>query len=109
MLSYVNLHKYINHTCVCVLKPTLPYTRVGQNNGNTKDTAHSSLLIFSRVGVTYKTGFRLDDWIYCTLYIHTLGTTGSTALSLFYTHLQFTIAHILGFSVFTNRILATDL
>jgi hypothetical protein len=25
----------------------------------------------SPVGVTYKTGFRLDDWIYCTIYIHT--------------------------------------
>jgi hypothetical protein len=22
------------------------------------------------LGVTYKTGFGLDDWIYCTLYIH---------------------------------------
>jgi hypothetical protein len=27
--------------------------------------------ILSRVGVTYKTGFRSDDWIYCSLYIHT--------------------------------------
>jgi hypothetical protein len=24
--------------------------------------------ILSRVGVTYKMGFGLDDWIYCTLY-----------------------------------------
>jgi hypothetical protein len=41
-----------------------------------------------RVGilcVTYKTGFGLDDWIYYTLYIHTvLGTTANTALSLVY-------------------------
>jgi hypothetical protein len=25
------------------------------------------------IGVTYKTGFVLDDWIYCTLYIHNSG------------------------------------
>jgi hypothetical protein len=29
-------------------------------------------VILSRVGVTYKAGFGLDDWIYCTLYIHNL-------------------------------------
>jgi hypothetical protein len=29
--------------------------------------------ILSRVGVTYKMGFGLDDWIYCTLYIQNLG------------------------------------
>jgi hypothetical protein len=29
--------------------------------------------LLSRVGVNYKTGFALDDWIYCTLYIHNSG------------------------------------
>jgi hypothetical protein len=32
--------------------------------------------MMSRVGglrVTYRTGFGLDDWIYCTLYIHNSG------------------------------------
>jgi hypothetical protein len=29
--------------------------------------------IFSHVEVTYKLGFGLDDWIYCTLYIHNSG------------------------------------
>jgi hypothetical protein len=29
-----------------------------------------SVCSVSRVGVTYKTGFWLDDWIYCNLYIH---------------------------------------
>jgi hypothetical protein len=28
--------------------------------------------ILSRIGVTYKTGFGLDDLIYCTYYIHTV-------------------------------------
>jgi hypothetical protein len=42
-------------------------------------------IILSRVGVTYETGFGLDDWIYCILYIHTFGTAGNTALSLIYT------------------------
>jgi hypothetical protein len=36
-----------------------------------------------------------------------LGTAGITALSLIYT--QFTVTHTLGFSVFSSRILATDL
>jgi hypothetical protein len=31
---------------------------------------HTKLL--SHVGVTYETGFELDDWIYCISYIHTL-------------------------------------
>jgi hypothetical protein len=37
------------------------------------------------VCVTYNTGFGLDDWIYCTLYIHNSGLQAVTALSLFYT------------------------
>jgi hypothetical protein len=36
------------------------------------------------------------------------GTTGNTALSLIYTF-RFTVTHALRFSVFTSRILATDL
>jgi hypothetical protein len=46
--------------------------------------------ILSRIGVTYKSGFGLDGWIYW----HTL---------------QFTVTHGLVFSVFTSRILATHL
>jgi hypothetical protein len=37
---------------------------------STKGLSHSSLRILSRIGVTYKTGLGLVDWIYCTLYIH---------------------------------------
>jgi hypothetical protein len=29
-------------------------------------------IIFSRVGVTYKMGFGMDYWIYCTVYIQTV-------------------------------------
>jgi hypothetical protein len=30
-------------------------------------------LTLSRVRMTYKRGFGLDDWIYCTFYIHNTG------------------------------------
>jgi hypothetical protein len=43
-----------------------------------------------------------------TSYIH-LGTTSNTVLSLFPHTLHFTVTHAIGFSVFTSRILATDL
>jgi hypothetical protein len=56
--------------------------------------------------VTYKKGLGLDDWIYCTLYIHTVWDYRRYSYSI---HYQFTAAHALGFSVFTSRILATDL
>jgi hypothetical protein len=51
-------------------------------------------LIFSRVGATYKTGFGLDDWIYCTLYTQ-LGTRGNTALSIL--HISTSPLHTQGF------------
>jgi hypothetical protein len=35
--------------------------------------------------------------------------TGNTALSLIYPFFHFTVAHALGFSIFTSRLLATDL
>jgi hypothetical protein len=44
--------------------------------------------ILSRVGhlcMTYKTGFGLDDSIYCALYIHNSGLQAITAPSLIYT------------------------
>jgi hypothetical protein len=57
--------------------------------------------------VTYKTGFGMDDWI-DTLY-RVLGTTGRYgAIADLHTS-KFTVTHALGFSVFTSRILATDL
>jgi hypothetical protein len=52
--------------------------------------------ILSRVGVNYKIEFGLDDWIYCTLYIHTLRDyrqySSIADLHIF----QFTVAHALG-------------
>jgi hypothetical protein len=50
----------------------------------------------SCVGVldmTYKTGFVLADWIYCTLYIHTIQDYRQySAITILHT-LQFTVAH----------------
>jgi hypothetical protein len=43
------------------------------------------------------------------LYIHALETTGNYSAVADLRTLQFTVAHTLGFSVFTSRILATDL
>jgi hypothetical protein len=60
------------------------------------------------VCVTYKTGIGLDDWIYWHL-IHTTRIYRQySAISDLHT-LQFTVTHALGSSVFTSRILATDL
>jgi hypothetical protein len=62
----------------------------------------------SRVLVTYKTGFGFDDWIYCTLYIHTTRDYRQySAIADLHT-LLFTAAHTLESSAFTSRILATD-
>jgi hypothetical protein len=59
--------------------------------------------------MTYKTSSGLDDWIYCTLYIHTtLYCRQYSAIADLHT-LQFSFTHALGFSVFTSRILATKL
>jgi hypothetical protein len=59
--------------------------------------------------VTYKTGSGLDDWIYCTLYIHTARNDRQYSAIPVLHIFQFTVAHALGFSVITSRILATDL
>jgi hypothetical protein len=54
-------------------------------------------------------GFGLDDWIYCTLYIHTTqGCRQYGAITILHI-LQFTVPHALGFSIFTSHLLAMDL
>jgi hypothetical protein len=59
--------------------------------------------------VTYKMGFGLDDWIYRTFYIHIVRDHRQyRAIAILHTF-QFTVARALGFSIFTSRILATDL
>jgi hypothetical protein len=59
--------------------------------------------------VTYKTGFGLDDWIYCTLHIHTVRDYMQySAIAILHTF-QFTVTHELGFTIFNTRNLATDL
>jgi hypothetical protein len=59
--------------------------------------------------VTYKTGSGLDDWVYCTLYIHTTRDYRQYSAIFDLQTLQFTVPQALGFSVFTSRILETDL
>jgi hypothetical protein len=72
-------------------------------------TLHFHIFTCRGLRVTYGTGFGLDDWIYCTLYIHTaLIYRQYSAIAIIHT-LQFTVTHALGFSAFTSRILATDL
>jgi hypothetical protein len=59
--------------------------------------------------VTYKTGFGLDDWLYWTLYIHTVRDYRQYSAIVDLHTLQFTFTHPIGFSVFKCHILATDL
>jgi hypothetical protein len=59
--------------------------------------------------VTYETGYGLDDWIYCTLYIHTTRDYRQYSAIAILHNFQLTVAHALGFSVLTSRILKTDL
>jgi hypothetical protein len=59
--------------------------------------------------VNYKMSFGLDDWIYCTLYMHTVRDYRQYSAIADLHNLQFTAAHALGFLVFTSRIQATDL
>jgi hypothetical protein len=59
--------------------------------------------------MTYKTYSGLDDWINCSLYIHTThGYRLYSGIADPHTA-QFTVTYPLGFSTFTSRILATDL
>jgi hypothetical protein len=58
---------------------------------------------------TYKTGFGLDDWIYCTLSIHNLGLQVIQCYHWSTYTLCSSPLHALWFSVFTSHILATDL
>jgi hypothetical protein len=57
---------------------------------------------------TYKTGSGFDDWIYWHLIRTTRNYKQYSAVADLHTS-QFTVTHAVGFSVFTSRILATDL
>jgi hypothetical protein len=68
--------------------------------GYVKRAPHS----ISRLGVTYKSEFGLEDWIYCTLCVYTTRDYRQySAIAILRTFSS------LGFSVFISRILATDL
>jgi hypothetical protein len=60
------------------------------------------------VGVTYKVGFGLDDLIYWHFIRSPRDYRLYSAIAILH-NFQFTILHALGFSVFTCRILPTDL
>jgi hypothetical protein len=80
---------------------------LGQNFVSTCGLTNEYTVTCRGCCVTYKTGFSLDDWIYCSLYIYTFRDYRQLQRYRYSTHFQFT--HALGFSVFTCRILATDL
>jgi hypothetical protein len=67
--------------------------------------------IFSREGVWAGLIRRFLDWMIGFIdTLHTvIGTTGNYSATADIHTLQFTVTHALGFSVFTSRILATDL
>jgi hypothetical protein len=67
---------------------------------------HGNTLILPHAGLRIK---RVLDWIYCTLYIHSLRLQAIIAVPLFPQTLQFTVTYTPGCSVFTSRILAVDL
>jgi hypothetical protein len=69
----------------------------------------NSISLLLRVGMTYKIGFGLYDWIYYTLYIHTTQDYRQYSAIADLHISQFTAAHAIGFSIFTSPILTTDL
>jgi hypothetical protein len=66
-------------------------------------------LIWSLIGVTYKTGSVLMIGFIAPYTFTQLGTTCNYSAVIDLHTLQFTVKHAVGFSVFTSRILATDL
>jgi hypothetical protein len=67
----------------------------------------SGSIILSRVGLTDRRDLEWMIGFIDTLYTP-LGTTGNYSAIADLNTLQFTVTHALGFSIFTNRILATD-
>jgi hypothetical protein len=109
------LVSYFNWSCRKPLNVVITYILISEyknscrTNRNRQFCKYKILYIFSRVGVTYETGFGLDNWIYCALYIHAVQDYRQySAIAILHT-LQFTVTHALRFSVFTSRVQATDL
>jgi hypothetical protein len=76
VLGETRPYKAISHSCHCV-------------------SLYTSIL--ARIRLTYKTGFGLDDWIYCTLYSYIRGTrdySQYSAITDLHTF-QFTVTHAL--------------
>jgi hypothetical protein len=77
--------------------------RFRRQNGRNETTSY-----FGGLHMTCRTGFGLQNWIFCTLSIHTTRNYRQLKRCELHTS-QFTVTHALGFSVFTSHILATDL
>jgi hypothetical protein len=67
-----------------------------------EDEGSHGNIILAQIGVTYKTGFVLEDWIY---WRYTFTVRDYTQLQRY----RYSAHCTLGFSVFTSRILAVDL
>jgi hypothetical protein len=67
----------------------------------------NDIVTYRGLRVTYKTGFGLDDCIYCTLYIHNSGLQAVQRYR-YSRHFQFTARHSVGLSVFPSRTPTTD-
>jgi hypothetical protein len=81
-LVTLNVQLITYHSCLLTYVLKLRYSpRVG--------------LMLPRVGVTYKKGFGLDDWIYCTIYIHTVRDYRQYSTLIILHTLQFPVAHAL--------------
>jgi hypothetical protein len=64
--------------------------------------------VLSRVGVTYKTCFRLDGWIYCTVYIHnTRDQRQCSPIALLHTF-QFTVALVVSWQRIYHSLTVTS-
>jgi hypothetical protein len=82
-----------------------------KNTGRLTSPHGHSRSILSRVGGCFMTYRLVFDWMigFIVILFAQLGITGNYSATADLRPLQFTVTHALGFSVFTSRILATDL
>jgi hypothetical protein len=107
---HIRLNNLLIQKTIRLVSVLIDTNRAFVGNAHLKSpTSFVISLLLSRAEVTYKTGFGLDDWIYCTLYIHTTHNYRQYSVIAILHSSQFTVTHALVFSAFTSRTLATDL